>query len=253
MSSAFPQRVDAFSVLPKYYQLKDILLRKIEDGDWQPEQSIPSERELEEIYNVSRTTVRKALDILVSKGYLYREHGRGTFVAFPRLQQSLHTLTSFTEDMLRRGMQPGQQILTIDCIQPSRRVRQALSLEPNVELVLRIERLRLGNDEPVGIHDVYVPLCEQDPITAEELERSGSLYALLRAKYNLIVADADESLEATVADELEAELLEIAEGSPLLLIERISRLETGRPVEFVRMLYRADRYKYYVHLSRDIP
>lgn len=253
MTGPFPQRVDAFSALPKYYQLKDILLRKIEDGDWQPEESIPSERELEEIYGVSRTTIRKALDILVSKGYLYREHGRGTFVAFPRLQQSLHTLTSFTEDMRRRGMEPGQRILMVDCIQPSRRIRQALSLRSDIELVLRVERLRLGNDEPVGIHDVYLPLCDKDPITADELARSGSLYALLQAKYNLTVADADESLESTVADEREAELLHISQGSPLLLIERISRLESGRPIEFVRMLYRADRYKYYVHLSRDTP
>lgn len=253
MSRTFQDRVDASSILPKYYQLKDILLQKIEDGDWQPEEAIPSERELEEIYNVSRTTVRKALDMLVAKGHLYREHGRGTYVAFPRLQQSLHSLTSFTEDMRRRGMEPGQRILTVDCIPPSKRIHRALALGPEENLVLRVERLRLGNGEPVGIHDAYLPLCGENPITADDLARTGSLYALMRTKHNLIVFDADETLEATIADEIEAQLLQIPVGSPLLLIERTSRMESGRPIEFVRMLYRADRYKYYVHLSRDTP
>src|SRR5690606_24016866 len=109
-------QVNPFSAVPRYYQLKDILLQKIENGEWLPAQAIPSERELETLYNVSRTTIRKALDILVSKGYLYREHGRGTFVAYPRLQQSLHSLTSFTDDMKRRGLEPGQRLLSMEYV-----------------------------------------------------------------------------------------------------------------------------------------
>ncbi len=250
MNDLISDRVDRFSSIPKYYQLRDILLRKIEGGEWQPEQPISSERDLEEIYNVSRTTVRKTIDMLVAKGYLYREHGRGTFVAYPRFQQSLHTLTSFTDDMRRRGLEAGQRILSLNYVQPTLRVYQALGLPTDVD-ILQIERVRLANGEPIGIHDIYLP--GRDSVTFDELERAGSLYELLLAKHNIVIADADETLEATVADEHEANLLDISPGSPLLLIERISRLETGRPVEFVRMLYRADRYKYYIRLKRDTP
>ena len=245
-------QIDTFSVVPKYYQLKEILLRKIEDGEWEQQKAIPSERELEILYNVSRTTIRKALDLLVRKGYLYREQGKGTFVALPHLQQNLHWLTSFTEDMKRRGFASGQRILTLSLEKPSRRIAQSLNLDPDKDQVVKVERLRFGNDEPIGIHIAYLPVFIGAPFTIEELETYQSLYSLLKAKYKVVIMEADESLEATIADEMEAQLLGIQEGSPLLLIERISRTSEGIPVEYVKMLYRADRYKYYVHMVRDV-
>ena len=96
-------RVDPFSAVPKYYQLSEILRQKIDDRDWQPHDSIPPERELEALYKVSRTTVREALNHLAEQGYIYREHGRGTFVSRPKMQHSLHILHSFTDDMKARG------------------------------------------------------------------------------------------------------------------------------------------------------
>jgi GntR family transcriptional regulator len=134
----------------------------------------------------------------------------------------------------------------------SPKVRQQLEL-PSDARVLHIERLRLGNGEPVGIHICYLPVPPEGTLTQEELERAGSLYALLESKFNLDPTEADETLEATVANEREAQLLEIEVGSPLLLIERITLSSERRPMELVKMLYRADRYKYYTHLRRNAP
>lgn len=243
-------RVVPYSVIPKYQQLADILVQEIEDGRWDAREAIPSERELEDLYNVSRTTVRKALEVLISKGYLYREHGRGTFVTPPKLQQSLHSLTSFTNDISRRGLEAGQRILSVERVDAPVRVRERLELSHEEQPVMRIERVRLANDEPIGIHIAYLALADDRQITEEEMDRFGSLYELLETKFNIVITEADETLEATAANEREASYLHIREGSPLLLIERTSWTQERRPVEFVKMLYRADRYKYYVHMTR---
>ncbi len=244
------QRIDPYDVIPKYHQLFTILSKKIEDGEWDPREPIPSERELELIYNVSRTTVRQALTKLENYGYVYREHGRGTFVAPPKFQNSLHVLTSFSNDMRERGFVPGQKILEIGFIEPSSKLRQQLELSDTVDQVFLLKRLRFANDQPIGIHSAYLPLPPNQPITTEEIEAFGSLYVMLQDKYNLHPTEADETIEATVADAYEAQELGVPEGSPLLLIERIVWSQSRKAMEFVQILYRGDRYKYFVHLNR---
>lgn len=244
------KRIDPYSYVPKYHQLFGILRTKIENGEWEPNQSIPSERELEKTYNISRTTIRQALSLLDDYGYIYRELGRGTFVAPPKLQNSLHELTSFTGDMEERGLKPGHKILNLEYVEPPTVVRQQLELPDSVNKVLYIERLRYADDVPIGIHYAYLPLNENEPITEEEIDEYGSLYDLLQSKYNLIPAEADETLEATIADANEAKLLGINKGAPLLLIERTVWSQNRKTMEFVRILYRGDRYKYFVHLTR---
>jgi GntR family transcriptional regulator len=243
-------RVNPYDVVPKYHQLYDILRQKIAGGEWQPHEAIPSERELESLYNVSRTTVRQAINLLVTEGFLYREHGRGTFVARPKLQHSLHLLTSFTDDMRQRGLKPGQRLLSLEHVEPSAWIRQQLDLPPEMSEVLKVERLRLGDDEPIGLHVAYLPLDGGQALSAHDLDEAGSLYELLESRFNLIPVEADETLEATAADEREARLLQVPVGSPLLLIERTTWSQQRRPIEFVKMLYRADRYKYGIHITR---
>ena len=116
--------------------------------------------------------------------------------------------------------------------------------------VLQIDRLRLADEEPIGIHHAYLLFPASQSITREELETFGSLYALLETRFNLIPSEASETLEATVANEREASLLGIIEGTPLLLLERTTFSQHREPIEFVKMLYRADRYKFYFHITR---
>lgn len=242
--------IDPYDLVPKYGQLANIIRQKIEDGEWGGEKPIPSERELEEIYNVSRTTVRQALGMLANRGYLYRDHGRGTFVVPKKLQNSLHTLSSFSDDMRLRGLKPGQKILKIEYISPPQNVRQYLDLPPEVTQVLFIERLRYADDVPIGIHLSYLPLQTDIDLLRTDLEAGGSLYELCERKFNLIPTEADETLEATVADDREAGLLEINPGQPLLLVKRTLWSQQRKVMEFVKVLYRADRYQYFVHLTR---
>ena len=240
--------IDPYDNLPKIHQLSAILRQKIEDGEWPPRSAIPSERQLEVIYNISRTTVRESIHHLVREGYLYREHGKGTFVSPQKFVKGLKELTSFSEDLVKRGMKPGQKILDISRVTPSASIMQKLEIGPE-QTVLRIERLRFGNDVPIGLQVSYSVLREDQTISREELESSGSLYEIYREKFNLIPCEADETIEATLANPEEARQLQIEPGSPLLLNERIMFAQDRRPLEYVKILYRGDRYQYYVHLT----
>ncbi len=242
--------VDPNDIIPKYYQLINIIRSKIESGEWLPHDPIPSERHLETLYNVSRTTIRQALGILIRQGYLYREHGRGTFVSPQKLQKGMTELTSFSEDMQKRGLTPGDVILEIGPVDIPSKIGQLLDLDPDIKQLFKIERIRLADNKPMGLQTSYLVLNENQVIEQKELEEIGSLYKILREKFNLIPTEADETLEVTVASHREAALLQVTEGSPLLLSERVLFSQYRRPIEFVKILYRGDRYKYYARLTR---
>lgn len=241
--------IDPYNALPKYYQLASILRQKIDDGEWEPRSPIPSERQLEQLYNISRTTIREAVDHLVRQGFLYREHGRGTFVSPQKLQKGLMELTSFSEDLLKRGITPGQVIRDMSRIVPAPNILQRLELAAGTE-VLRIQRIRLGDQVPIGLQTSFITLSKEQNITREEMETAGSLYRILQEKFGIIPTEADETLEVTLATPEEATLLQIEAGAPLLLNERLLFSQNRTPVEFVKILYRGDRYQYYVRLSR---
>lgn len=240
-----------YDLVPKYGQLADIIRQKIERGEWGSGELIPSERELEGMCQVSRTTVRQALDMLVRRGYVYRDHGRGTFAALRKFQNSLHTLTSFTQDMKGRGLQPGQKILCFGRVELPAPLRQQLGLPDEMTGALRIERMRYADGEPIGIHDSYLPLGPDQVFERRELERIGSLYELLETHLGLVVAEADETIEATIADQHEATLLPINPGEPLLLMKCTVGSQQRQLIEYAKVLYRADRYQYSIHLMRD--
>ena len=234
--------------IPLYYQIKTRLLESIETGQLKPGDRVPSERELTTHFNVSRMTARQALTELENQGYLYRLQGKGTFVATPKLDQPLAGLTSFTEDMRRRGLEPGAQVLSAEEVPAGRKAARALGLSETA-LVFRLERLRLAGGDPMALEIAHVPAALV-PGLAEEGALERSLYGLLRERYGIRLVRATQSLEAVAANEYEAQVLHVKEGTPLLLLERVSRDEQDRPVEFVRSLYRGDRYRFITELNR---
>ena len=242
--------IDPTDVTPKYYQLANILRQQIENGDFQPYDAIPSERQLEQRYKLSRPTIRQAIDLLSRQGYLYRVHGKGTFVSPPKLQKGMLELTSFSEDMRKRGLKPGQRILEFGYVKPDSKIRQQLEIPDIEKEVLRIKRLRYGDEEPMGLQDSFLALDSAYTITREEIEEKGSIYVILQEKFGIYPTEADETLEVTLATHEEAELLNIQEGSPLLLNERTLWSQDRKAIEFVRILYRGDRYKYFIRLTR---
>jgi len=242
--------ISPFSFVPKYYQLAEILCQKIEDGEWKPHDSIPSERELVEFYKVSRTTVRESLSYLEKECVVYKKHGQGTFVARPKMQHSLQRLTSFSIDMKHRDQEPGHKILNFDYVPPPDKVRNRLALSPDQDEILFIKRIRFGNEDPIAIHMAFLRLGVNQTFEVDELEATGSLYQLLESKFHIVPSEADEFIEATLATEDEASLLDIQVGSPLLLLERTTWDQDRQIFEYVKMLIRADRYKCYIHMTR---
>jgi GntR family transcriptional regulator len=215
-------------------------------------EAIPSERRLSSDLGVSRLTVRAALDDLVRDGYLVRRHGSGTFVSEPKIAQQL-TLTSFSEDMRRRGMVPGSRTIELRAIHAGAELGRALNVSPDARVVL-IRRLRLADGEPMALETLHVPARLVPRLTRELLENA-SFYELLEERYGVVIASGEQSIEPTVTSEEESALLGVPLHSPAFLFERTSRTSSGETVEFVRSLYRGDRYRLVAELSqrRDRP
>lgn len=232
--------------IPLYYQIKTRLLEQIESGQLKPGDRVPSERELTERFAVSRMTARQALVELETQGYLVRVQGRGTFVATPKLEQPLVMLTSFTEDMRRRGLESGSRVLSAGEVPAGRRVSQTLGIGESAP-IYRLERLRLAGNEPMALETSHLDASFFPDLLAHNLENR-SLYSVLREVYGVQLVRATQSLEAVPADPRQAEILHVREGSPLMLMERISRDQNDRPVEWVRSYYRGDRYRFVTEL-----
>ncbi|MCU1489012.1 MAG: GntR family transcriptional regulator [Acidimicrobiaceae bacterium] len=231
---------------PKYLQLRDLLLEVVRELP--PGAMVPTERELCERFAVSRSTVRHALDRLEAEQRIYRRQGSGTFVAEPKIEQPLE-LTSHTEYMRARGLRPGSKLIDVSRTTADSEVSTMLGLPENGE-ALRIERVRLADGEPLALETLFLDADRFDGI-ALAFDENQSLYQLLRSRYGVELATAEETIEAVLADERESELLGTAPGVPLLRLSRQSRDAEGRPVEFVRSLYRADRFRFRTRLERS--
>ncbi|BAS26369.1 GntR family transcriptional regulator [Limnochorda pilosa] len=238
--------------VPLYYQLYDILLRRITDGTYAPGDQIPTELELSRRYQVSRVTVKQAIQRLATEGHLYRVQGKGTFVAKPRIPRWLKQVQSFIEEMSAKGMVVETVALDVGLHPCDRQVAEALKLEVG-EPVNRIKRLRKVDGDPVALQTSYVPdrLC---PGLAQLPEiRSGSLYAAMERNYGRRPVHAYETYEVKVATDPErVKLLDIEPGAPYLAVTRISHLENGTPVEWATSSLRGDRYKLEVELGAEL-
>lgn len=231
--------------IPKYYVLKQELLRQIEKLT--PGQSLPAERELSREFSTSRTTVRQALQELAVEGRLQRLRGSGTFVAKPKLAQALQ-LTSYTEDMRAQGLEPSSRLLHVGDVVADDQLGHLLEV-PVGSPVLRVERLRMADGEPMAIETTHLS-SRRFPRLRSHLKRADSLYAVLADVYDVHLAEAEQTIETVLAGPHEAGTLGTEVGLPLLLLSRHSRDEVGSPVEFVRSFYRGDRYKFVAWLHR---
>jgi GntR family transcriptional regulator len=231
--------------IPKHYRIKQRLLQMI--GGRTPGSPMPAERLLAVEFRTSRTTLRKALQELVSEGRLDRVQGKGTFVARPKVYRTLH-LTSYTEDMAAQGLEPASRILDIGYIPADEKLAGLLGLRTG-DRVLRVERLRLASGEPMAIESTHLS-AQRFPGLRLDLGRHTSLYTALAEQYGVRLAEAEETIETSLATPREAELLGADVGLPMLLLSRHSWDTGGRPVEWVRSVYRGSRYKFVATLTR---
>jgi GntR family transcriptional regulator len=242
-------RIDRTSYIPLYIQVRESLTEYIEGDTSDPGDQLPSEPELCRLFNVSRTVIRQALRGLEGEGLIVKRKGRGTFIAEPKIGESLfQELTGFYQDMSRRGHVPISRVLKQAIIPASQKVATFLQIEPEAP-VIRIDRVRYVGDEPIVLVTTYLPhaIC---PALVETDLTNRSLYAWLHDTYGLQIARGHRVLEAIVAGEYEARLLEINEGAPLIALESISFLKDGTPLEYYTALHRGDRSRFEVELLR---
>ena len=209
-------------------------------------ESIPSERQLSADLGVSRLTVRAALDELVREGYLVRRRGSGTFVSEPKIAQEL-TLTSFTDDMRRRGMSPASRTLELKVVPAGARLGRLLHVSPS-EPVVVAKRLRMADRETMAIETLHVRASSVPALQARDLE-DHSFYELLRDRYGIEIVGGIQTIEPTVTGEEESEALGVPLHSPAFLFERVTRSQTGEVVEYVQSIYRGDRYRLVTELD----
>jgi GntR family transcriptional regulator len=241
------RQIDRNSKLPLYHQLYEILRANIRRGEWKPGDMIPPESELVGSYQVSRTTVRQVLDLLANEGLIYRQQGRGTFVAHPTVEQTLVRIVNFTEDMRMRGSEPSSKVLFSGLLPAPRDIGDRLQVEPGEELAC-LERLRLADGEPMGVEESYLVHCYCPGILEGDYV-TNSLRAALMQKYGIRWTHAKQVIRAILAPPDLADILGVPPKSALLFVERVSYSQDNMPIEFLRVYYRADRYILYNELQ----
>ena len=242
-------RIDFHAPTPYYAQLLDILSGRIARAVYQPGAQIPGEPELCRLFGVSRTVVRQALGEMEQDGLIERRKGKGTFVAFPKISESLaQRLTGFYADMVARGYRPLTQVLHHRLVEASEGVAQSLEIPPGAR-VFDIKRLRSVDSVPVQLVTSYLPyeLC---PRLAEVDLTNRSLYDFLERECGLVIARGRRYIEAVSAGEADARLLQVERGAALIRLESLSYLENGRPLEYYHALHRGDRSRFEIELVR---
>jgi GntR family transcriptional regulator len=230
---------------PKYWGLKRHLLEVL--SSLPPGSPIPTERSLAAQFDVSRTTVRQALAELTVEGRLLRVQGKGTFAAEPKVAQRLQ-LSSYTEDMRAQGREPSSKLLDVSEIPADPDLARLLGIRQGAK-VLRLQRLRLADGEPMAIETTHLPLGRFRGLR-RYVTGGSSLYQVLRERFDVEMGHAEETIETALAGPHEAEVLGADVGMPMLLLSRQTFDTEERPVEWVRSVYRGDRYKFVATLNR---
>jgi GntR family transcriptional regulator len=242
--------LDKRSPIPLYYQLAEAIRERILLGDLRPGDQLPAEREIGDRAGISRMTARQAIAYLVRQGFLVVRPGLGTFVAEPKLSYDPLHLLSFTEEVVHQGGRAESRVLEQAIVIPPGRVAAGLALAPEAAAV-KIVRLRFAAGIPLLLETSFVPadLC---PGLEQEDLASQSLYTLLEQRYGLRLTRALQTLEATTANDYERRLFDIASGTPMILLEGVTYLDSERPAEYFKAIYRGDRVKFELESRRDV-
>lgn len=244
------QSINFSSHMPYYIQLMELLKDQIHNKKWAPGEQIPGEQELCDMYGVSRTVVRQALRELELSGVITRRKGKGTFIAEPKINEGLiQKLTGFYQDMVERGLKPVTRVLHQRIAPANEKVAEFLDI-PLGTLVVDMQRLRFINDEPIVVVTTYIPLDVYPPLATVDLTNR-SLYDFLEKEGGIFITRGRRYIEAVLANENEAALLEVEPGAPLMMLDSVSYTESGQPIEYYHALHRGDRSRFEVDLVRQ--
>jgi len=236
---------------PYHKQISDWLRKQIEKNRFLANEKLPSESELSEKFDVSRVTVRRALQTLENDQMIYRCQGIGSFVNDQRSHQSFATLTDFMEDMAGSGMDVSSKLVSFTQIDADERVEAILNLKSSKKVV-RIERIRLGNGEPVAFDITWMPLFYGQLLEGHSLEES-TIFQILEDEYEIPILKGCYRIDAAISDESLSDHLSIETGLLLVLIERISYTISDKPIYYQKRFYRRDKVAFEVRTERNQP
>lgn len=227
---------------PIYLQIHNELKRQIEQGKYKIGDKIPAERDLALEFEVSRMTLRQAVQTLAEEGILERRIGDGTYVANQKVQEKMSGITSFTELMAAQGKTASSKVVSYHLTQASMSEAEQLKLQEG-DAVLRMERIRFGNAEPISLETATIPGTILTHLTKDEVTKS--FYSALE-NHGFVVGHAQQTVTAQLATEKVADYLQVKRGDAILHLRQLSFLEDGTPFEYVRTQYVGARFEFYL-------
>ena len=240
--------IDPTSPIPLYAQVEAVLAASIADGSYPAGTRLPNEETLIERFGVSRTTIQKTVQNLISRGLIEIRRGKGTFVIQPRITQELTELSGFVEDMHALGRNPTARVLDQQLMPANETVARRLALAVGT-LVVRIQRVRLVDGMPLSFDETWLPRELGEKVISNNLETE-PIFSLLERKYDTPLVEAEYRLEATSAVAAVAQALGIDPGNPIFLIERTSYSAQHQPVDYEKLHYRGDQIQFVTRLAR---
>ena len=233
-----------------YARVETVLAGEIADGDLKVGGQLPTEDGLMARFGVSRITIRRAIQNLVSRGLVEIRRGKGTFIAAPKISQDLKELSGFVEDMHALGRKPTARVIGKAIVPADVNVARQLALTRG-ERVVRIRRVRLADGIPLSFDETYLPLEIGKKIIGDNL-RVEPIFSLLERKYDVPLIEAEYKLDAVAADKEVATALKVKLRSPIFRIERTSFSTGNRPVDYETLHYRGDLVQFVTRLVRKI-
>jgi GntR family transcriptional regulator len=224
------------------YYIPLIKSGKLKEGD-----KMPTEEEICSLFNISRITVRRALDGLMQNGYIYKLQGKGSFITTKKTGFQLNHLKGFTEEMRMLGKEASSEVISLDIITPSEKVAEILNIDISQKIYMLI-RLRNADGLSIAIERVHLPFYRFPTLSAEDL--SGSLYEILRQNFGCESYQGIQEIRAGLASEKDSQLLNIAKGAAVLYIDRTTYEQDGTVFEYVESTYRGDKYQFNVTLNK---
>lgn len=240
--------IDKESMLPLYYQLKELIRQEIEGGILRPGNFLLPERELCEKYGVSRATVRQAVLDLVREGLLERRQGKGTIIAPSKVEEDLLGFFNFSEQMKLKGKVPSAKLISIESLDPPQRFCDLFSLSTG-EQIARIIRLRLINDKPLFVEKTFLPERLYGSLNEIQLAQSPTLYDLITQSGKLKIIRVKKFIEPTLIDDFESSLLDVKKGTPALLLERIIYTQEKYAIAVSNWIVRGDRCRHFIDIN----
>lgn len=229
--------------VPVYIQIHNEIRKEIESGKWTVGERIPSERQLSQDFDVSRMTLRQAIQTLVDEGILQRQVGSGTYVASSKVQEKMSGTTSFTEITEGQGKKPSSKTVSYHVADPSISEMKKLKLQDG-DQVLRMERIRYADKQPICFEVATIPVDIVNSLNKKDI--TSSLYKALEDKAGLKLGNATQTVSAILASEKIANFLNVKRGSAILRVRQVTTLDDERPFEYVRSQYAGDRFEFYL-------